>query len=260
MDTEIIDLTERQLREVLTRVGLRAEDIDKAIKDYMRYRETELSDLSLLTPRDYQTLGAEDLYKKVSSKLRDDSDIVEQILRQYLGYLYEKREIVEAYQESKSWDTVITTVVYSDSNSSQEAFIDYVEEVYQIKVKDAKHLQKLTGITEETLEGLQETLISSRYSKYTRAIETALKDGAMYKDLLQIKPKDYGLPETWSSKYGEPVTQYNTILMAIGDVFRLGEPISAVRPDLKTVAKEIQAPYSVLMDANKLCNKWKLQS
>jgi len=258
MDTEIIDLTERQLREVFTIVGLRAEDIDKAIKDYMRYRETELSDLSLLTPRDYQTLGAEDLYKKVSSKLRDGSDIVEQILRQYLGYLHEKREIVEAYQESKSWDTVITTVVYSDSNSSQEAFIDYVEEVYQIKVKDAKHLQKLTGITEETLEGLQETLISSRYSKYTRAIETALKDGAMYKDLLQIKPKDYGLPESWDKCLASD--QYSSILWAIEDVFRLAEPISAVRPDLRTVAKEIEAPYSVLMDANKLCNKWKLQS
>ena len=39
-------------------------------------------------------------------------------------------EIQKVYQESKSWDKVITTAVYLDVNEAQEAFIDYVEETY----------------------------------------------------------------------------------------------------------------------------------
>ena len=257
MSKEIVDYTERQLREIFTKAGLRAEDIDRAIADYIRYRESELSSLSILSYNDLQSLGAEALYQEIK-ELRSGENILRDILIHYLGYLKHKKEIAETYQESKSWDKVITTVVYSDVKESQEAFIDYVEETYQAKVKDGKHLQKLTGITEETLEGLEETVINSKYSKYFRALEKALAEGAKYKDLLQIKPKDYGLPESWSGCL--PTDQYSSILWAIENAFLIGEPNTSVRPDLRTIAEEIEAPYSVLMDAHKICNKWKLQS
>ena len=175
--------------------------------------------------------------------------------RHYIKHL---KEIREAYEESKDWNKVISTAVYSDVDEAQEAFIDYVEETYQTKVKDAKHLQKLTGITEETLEGLEETLNKARYSKYFRALEKALQEGVKYKDLLQIKPQDFGLPKTWRGCLGSD--QYSYILWAIENAFLIGEPNTSVRPDLKVIAQEIEAPYSVLMDAHKICNKWKLQS
>jgi len=165
--------------------------------------------------------------------------------------------IKKAYQESKSWDRVITTAVYSDVNEAQEAFIDYVEEVYKTKVKDAKHLQKLTGITEETLEGLEETVINSRYSKYFRALEKALQEGATYPELLKIKPQDFGLPKTWSGCLGSD--QYSSILWAISFEFLINEPVFLsslmLLPDLRSIAQEIQAPYSVLMDCYKLFRK-----
>ena len=251
MDKEIFDFSEIQLKEIFSNAGLNSQDIDKAIADYMRYRESELSSLSLLSYKELQSLGAEALYENIK-ELRSGENILRDILIHYLRYLNYKKEIAETYQESKSWDKVITTAVYSDVKEAQEAFIDYVEETYQTKVKDGKHLQKLTGITEETLEGLEETVISSRYSKYFRALEKALQEGAKYKDLLQIKPKDYELPETWSGCLGSD--QYSSILWAIEDAFLIGEPNTSVRPDLKAIAQEIEAPYSVLMDAHKICN------
>ena len=251
MNKEIFDFSEIQLKEIFSNAGLNSQDIDKAIADYMRYRESELSSLSLLSYKELQSLGAEALYENIK-ELRSGENILRDILIHYLRYLNYKKEIAETYQESKSWDKVITTAVYSDVKEAQEAFIDYVEETYQTKVKDGKHLQKLTGITEETLEGLEETVISSRYSKYFRALEKALQEGAKYKDLLQIKPKDYELPETWSGCLGSD--QYSSILWAIEDAFLIGEPNTSVRPDLKAIAQEIEAPYSVLMDAHKICN------
>ena len=79
--------------------------------------------------------------------LRIGGEIVADILKVYLHYLNYKKQIAETYQESKDWGVVFSTSVYSDVNEAQESFIDYVEETYQTKVKDGKHLQILTGIT-----------------------------------------------------------------------------------------------------------------
>jgi len=254
-DKSLVDFSEIQLREIFTKAGLNSQDIDKAIADYMRYRESELSSLSILSYKDLQSLGA-DAFTEEVFKLRQGGEIVEEILRDYLRYLNYKKQIAETYQESKSWDKVITTAVYSDVKEAQESFIDYVEETYQTKVKDGKHLQKLTGIKEETLEGLEETVINSRYTKYFRALEKALQEGAKYKDLLQIKPQDFGLPKTWRGCLGSD--QYSSILWALSFEFLIDEPASLMLlPDLRSIAQEIQAPYSVLMDCYNLTNKGK---
>ena len=271
-DKSLVDFSEIQLREIFTKAGLNSQDIDKAIADYMRYRESELSSLSILSYKDLQSLGA-DAFTEEVFKLRQGGEIVEEILRAYLRYINYKKQIAETYQESKSWDKVITTAVYSDVKEAQEAFIDYVEEVYKTKVKDAKHLQKLTGIThldswdskagkyitpdteeeakENAIRELEETLINSRYSKYFRALERALQEGATYPELLKIKPKEYGLPEKWNNVLG--LDQYSTILWALSFEFLINEPGDLMLlPDLRSIAQEIQAPYSVLMDCYKL--------
>jgi len=185
-------------------------------------------------------------------------------------YLNSLEEIKTAYQESKDWVDVFATAVYNDVRESNEAFIDYVEEVTKTKVKDVKHLQELTEITHITkiyvkgkevkaknegqekefaLKELEETLIGGKTSKYSRAMETALLEGAKYKDLLKIKPKEYGLPEKWSIYKDED--QYSTILDVISWEYLLIEPF-AVRPDLRTISRDLEAPYSVVLDAWKL--------
>jgi len=203
---------------------------------------------------------------------------IAEILRGYLIYLNYKKQIAETYQESKDWGVVFSTSVYSDVKEAQESFIDYVEETYQTKVKDGKHLQKLTGIThldswdskagkyitpdteeeakENAIRELEETVINSRYSKYFRALEKALQEGVKYKDLLQIKPQDFGLPKNWSGCLGSD--QYSSILWALSFEFLINEPASLMLlPDLRSIAQEIQAPYSVLMDCYNLTNKGK---
>jgi hypothetical protein len=175
--------------------------------------------------------------------------------------------IKEAYSKSKSWEDVVTSGYFnSDVKVSLEAFIDYVEETYQTKVKDINKLDELTEIKsllhkepniergkEPTLEYI---LTSARYSKYFRALERALEEGAKYKDLLQINPQDYGLPETWRGCLGSD--QYSSILWAISFEFLIDEPASLMMlPDLRSIAQEVEAPYSVLMDCYNITNKGK---
>ena len=246
------DHSEATLRDLLTQDGLSPGLTERTIKDYRRHKGSDLSSLSLLTVDDIREIGAEALEDKVR-ELRIEGKPVGESLGLYLNYLGFKKQIIETYQESKDWGDVYSTSVYSDVKEAQEAFIDYVEETYQTKVKDGKHLQKLTGITEETLEGLEETVINSRYSKYFRALERALQEGATYPELLKIKPKEYGLPEKWNNVLGSD--QYSTILWALSFEFLIDEPGDLMLlPDLRSIAQEIQAPYSVLMDCYKLTN------
>ena len=267
---------EATLRDIFTQAGLNSDLTERAIKDYQRYRESELSSLSILSGNDIRQIGAEALTEKVMS-LMSGGEIVEEILIDYLRYLNYKKQIAETYQESKDWGVVFSTSVYSDVNEAQEAFIDYIEETYQTNVKDGKHLQKLTGIThldswdskagkyitpdteeeakENAIRELEETVLNSRYSKYFRALKKALQEGAKYKDLLQIEPQDFGLPKTWSGCLGSD--QYSSILWALAFELSINEPASLMLlPDLRSIAQEIQAPYSVLMDCYKLTNRW----
>ena len=277
LESSGVDYSEVTLRDMFTQAGLNSYLTERAIRDYQRYRESELSSLSILSGNDIRQIGAEALADKVRN-LRSGGEIVAEILRDYLRYLNYKKQIAETYQESKDWGVVFSTSVYSDVEDAQEAFVDYVEETYQTKVKDSKHLQKLTGIThldswdskagkyitpdteeeakENAIRELEETVIRSRYSKYFRALEKALQEGVKYKDLLQIKPQDFGLPKTWSGCLGSD--QYSSILWALSFEFLINEPGSLMfLPDLRTIAQEIQAPYSVLMDCYNLTNRGK---
>lgn len=276
-DTEKTNYSEATLRDIFTQVGLNSDLAERVIRDYQRYRESELSSLSILSYKDLQSLEAEALAEKVSN-LKGGEGILEELLRDYLRYLYCKKQIAETYQESKDWGVVFSTSVYSDVGEAQESFIEYVEEICQTKVKDSKHLQKLTGIThldswdskagkyitpdteegakENAIRELEETVINSRYSKYFRALEKALQEGVKYKDLLQIKPQDFGLPKTWSGCLGSD--QYSSILWALSLEFLLNErAYLGLLPDLRSIAQEVEAPYSVLMDSYNLTNKGK---
>jgi hypothetical protein len=186
--------------------------------------------------------------------------------------------------EDKSYGELFTEI-YQDETYLNEIFVRLVEETEGVAITSAKQLQELTGITEiygywdeekgETvpygdkkptkkqaqeiaLKQIETAFTSAMSYRYSKALEDILDAGGKYSDLLQVKPSYFNLPETWSGCL--PTDQYSSILWAIENAFLIGEPNTSVRPDLKTIAQEIEAPYSVLMDAHKICNKWKLQS
>jgi len=181
--------------------------------------------------------------------------------RHYLKYF---EGIKEVYQKAESWeDIVASNYFYSDEGESMEAFIDYVEEVYKTEVKDAKELEKLTGLTallpkEQNIEKgkeptLEYILTSARHSKYFRALETALKGGATYPELLKISPTKFNLPKDFKRDNTVGSDSYNSILWAISFSYLINEPAGLMMlPDLRSIAEEIKAPYSVIMEAYNL--------
>lgn len=186
--------------------------------------------------------------------------------------------------ENKSYGDLFTEI-YEDETYLNEIFVRIVEETEGVAITSAKQLQELTGITEiygywdeekgETVpygdkkptkkeaqeiafKQIEATFTSAMSYRYSKALEEILDAGGKYSDLLQVKPSFFNLPESWSGTLA--TDQYSSILWAIENAFLIGEPNTSVRPDLKAIAQEIEAPYSVLMDAHKICNKWKLQS
>jgi hypothetical protein len=187
-----------------------------------------------------------------------------------------KIQISESYKKTKDWARVLNTAIHSDSYIDQEAFIDFIEETYQTKVKDVKQLQELTGIyklqswdvklkdykpvgdleaEKNAIRELDEVLTRARFNKFKRAIKKALLGEIKYKDLIQIKPEDYGLTESWEYCYTSD--QYNTILWAISDEYLLAET-TVISPKPRDIAEYLEAPLSVVMEAFLISRKvWK---
>lgn len=214
--------------------------------------------------------------------------VVEALIKssEFKDSLYKKsyEKLKALGDEGKSYGDLFTEI-YQDETYLNEIFVRLVEEIEGVAITSAKQLQELTGITEiygywdeekgETIpygdekpakeqaqeiafKQIEETFTSAMSYRYSKALEDVLEAGGKYNDLLQVKPSYFNLPETWSGCL--PTDQYSSILWAIENAFLIAEPNTSVRPDLKAIAQEIEAPYSVLMDAHKICNTWKLQS
>jgi hypothetical protein len=276
MNNEITDLSQLNLKRIFINLGLTPELSEKAVIDFERYKEAELRTYISLLPKEISAIAyVGSLAKK--GKLKDSADLIDEIVNSYIGYINYKSQIAETYQKTKDWATVFNMDVYSDVYEAQESFIDYIEEVYQTKIKDLKQLQDLTGIyelnswdeklkeykpagdeeaKENAIRELDETLTRARFSKFQRAVSKALNEGAKYKDLIKIQPKDYGLPESW--RYCLASDQYTTILWAISLDYFLAEPgFIVLAPKPRDIAEDLEAPLSVIMDAIKECNKWR---
>lgn len=245
------------IKEALPGIGAREEDIPSMVKDISRRMEARLGV--------YQLAGGD--IADIRSFFKGIPKQIGAMVKEYSIYYHDKKLTRESYLKNGDWLSAYLDGVDPDGEGS-EAFIDYLEEVTQTQVRDVAHLQELTGITElgkwdrkqgayvdpetkqNAIDRLTQTLTGARGSQYKGALQDAIKDGAKYKDLLQLTPKDYGLPESWATD------QYSAILWAISFEFMIDQWAGLMLyPDLRSIATELEAPYSVLMDCHKLTSK-----
>lgn len=171
---------------------------------------------------------------------------------EYLMFLRKKKELRDSYSNSKSWEKVIEKFYITHPEEEDyviEAFIELVEEMYSIKVTSPQDLNKALQLEEVDFS---QAFIKGMDHRYYTALTLAIENGAKYKDLLLMEPKDYNLPETWKKEKN----QYIAILWAIAlSSYLVLEPnFSILMPDLRTIANDLEAPYSVLMDARNVTN------
>ena len=222
----------------------------------------------------------EDLKEDFIKEYRENMSIVIGAITksfEFKDIVYKKNyeELKASGKEGSTYYDLLSQI-YLDSNLLSEIFIRIVEETEGVEITNVKQLQELTGITEvygdpeeegykeptkqqakkEALRQLEDIFIKGMSYRYSATLINLLQEGATYTDLLNINPSAFNLPETWTGTIAND--KYTSILWAIEEVFRIGEPATSVKPSLKFVAKEINAPLSVLMDVNKICHQWTL--
>lgn len=228
--------------------------------------------------------------KRTEEELREDiqtifKTVVDTIIksREYKDKFYKKSydKLKALVEEGKTFGDIFTEI-YSDEVYLCDIFIRLIEDKEGVAITSAKQLQELSGIKEihgywdedkgeivqykdktistkkeaqeEAKKQIEETFIQGMYNRYFTTIEDMLEAGAKYKDILLLNPKDFNLPNQWSGTLAE--NKEEVILWAIGFTFLINEPGGLMMlPSLRTVAEEIEAPYSVLMDCFKLFNK-----
>ncbi len=171
-----------------------------------------------------------------------DNKAIENLLIKLRNILY----------KSSSWEKVYN---YSEPCCPTYfccAFFRLAEEIKGASINSSKELDEITGITLyiENEKGVDKTkgeiyLIAKEHF-YTWKLENMLREGAKYKDLLEETPQKNGLPEIWGSYYRKEMNQKSVIAYAIHAAFWLEE---FLRPALRDVAIEIEAPYSIILKA-----------
>ena len=137
--------------------------------------------------------------------------------------------------EDKDYSDLLTEI-YQDEPSLNEIFVRIIEEEEGVEITSAKQLQELTGIEElypemnlpkeerkkkttkteakqEAVRQIEDTFIKAMNYRYSKTLEDMLEAGAKYKDLLQINPQDFNLPETWSGVL--TTNQHTAILLSL---------------------------------------------
>ena len=205
--------------------------------------------------------------------------------REYKDKLYKKSydKLKALVDEGKTFEYIFTEI-YSDEAYLNDIFIRLIEDKEKVAITSAKQLQELSGIKEihgywdedkgeivqykdktistkkeaqeEALRQIENAFTLGMYNRYFTTLEDMLEAGAKYKDILLLNPKDFNLPEQWSGTLAK--NKEEVILWAISFTYLINEPVSLILlPDLRSIAQEIQAPYSVLMDCYNLTNKGK---
>ena len=210
------------------------------------------------------------------------SDVFSKSIK-YKETLYKKSydKLKALVDEGKTFGDIFSEI-YSDESYLNDIFIRLVEDKEGVAITSAKQLQELSEITEiygywdedkgeiiqykdksistkkeakeEAKKQIEDCFIQGMYNRYFTTLENMLEAGAKYKDILLLNPTDFYLPEQWSGTLAE--NKDEVILWTIGFTYLINEPGGLMMlPSLRTVAEEIEAPYSVLMDCYRLFNK-----
>jgi predicted CopG family antitoxin len=174
------------------------------------------------------------------------------------------KEFSELLRKDAAWQKLFPYVL-SGETSFSEIFVRLVEEKTGKLVTSAKQLQQITGIYEvyhhvnsetgklcqmkepltkeqaqaDAVSLMKETFLLAMEHRYYNVLDSALRNGSKYKDIVSIQPSFFNLPESYKEK---------TIKRAICVYYDLINGFT-IRPDVNTVAEELDAPYSVVFEA-----------
>ncbi len=178
---------------------------------------------------------------------------------------FEKALYHNAYSNLKAsnlpWEELLTSEICEDEEYLNEIFVRLVEEKHGVEVTSWKQLQELTSIFE--IEGewegsdkvspekkkdalralanveLEDTFLKAMRYRYRRLLESILASGGKYKDLLEVSPTEFFLPEEDKEK---------TVAWTIGLYFGMGASEYSML-SVRSVADQIDAPYAVVLSA-----------
>jgi hypothetical protein len=262
----------KKLEEILRAQGVDEKLIKRAGLDFFYLFNNEL------TPKP--------LKKDELKTLVDALDKVEYLyeFNFYREYLRYKDHIEKYYDKYESWPTLSEIedeyypgedeMVYEDAYAL--AFLNMVEENEEKKINNGKEIQKATGIwfndkdekditAKERKQGVKEAVgyfndlyINAKVYLYTHVMEALIEDGAVWDDLIDVLPEQYGLKEPWECKYFNITSQYESIGGIIYEVYDLDKSsnryLPLYRPSLREVAEDLKAPLGVVIDAYKIFN------
>lgn len=198
--------------------------------------------------------------------------------QRWLKLYYEAHEkMLARRQKGDTWEEIYTSDVYRDDPRSNETMIRLVEMASGTQIRDAKHLLELTDLDLSLTKELEDTITQAKEFRYLQVLAYALSKGAKYRDLFEIEPRTFGLPDKWKGFLRDDGNKHNAISEALyfhssddnifyhrplggptmDDVYMAESPEDAKERSrsfasgltIKEKAELYEAPYPVMLDA-----------
>jgi len=179
-------------------------------------------------------------------------------------YLKRYREAEGLLNNPIDWGKIaeIVEAGYTDEIVGSEMYLRLVEKHLKTQIKDGSTLWELTidesqSPTDEEGIGYSNHLVDSanlfRYEVYLYYLLSVTKN---YSDLLKIDPSEFNLPEEWVTNRKEttPLNKEQMILKTLFFKYDLDTStgIELGRAPLREIANHCKAPYSVILEAQKV--------
>lgn len=183
--------------------------------------------------QELKDLGA--MEKTLRSMDRKITDFESDLRKFYLNY----QELKSIYDQSKDWKVVFAKTDGKVHNI--ESFVSLVEDITGMKISEPQDINKATGTDIEFSKAFR----AAQIERYNTKLKSVLYSKGKYKDLTAVDPKIYGLE----------LSDYEKT-KSIGDIIYFAYNFLApggliVYPGLRKIAKALDAPYSVIIDAFK---------
>jgi len=161
----------------------------------------------------------------------------------------------EQLSETAKPESVLKDLPPGDIRSS-EAYLRLIEEQAGREFISYNELLAAAELPEAYKDQVEYIYLQGQTARYEAFLQALLQAGAVYNDLLTVGPELFYLPEAWTIA-GRPKSKKEVISEAIGTAFSINELIP-FRPSLREIAKEVQAPLSVIMDIYEEANGWEI--
>ncbi len=161
----------------------------------------------------------------------------------------EIERIEQLINDGMSYSDAFKQFAYSDDFTGNLALLAIAEKQCNTSIISAEQWHDLAKIDLDDMDWIRSSFTMALEFRYSMALDKILTNGGKYKDLIAIKPADFGLPDEWEGTINNPMTKAKLISQSIYFYIEDYTLLIIEEVTLDDLVDHLQAPHKVIREA-----------